>query len=282
MSPRRDGGTVHKEDKHVFQHVKQVDLVVEVLDARLPRTSRNDRLYHALAGKSRLVLLNKADLADKTETGRWLSYLAEENGPVLAFSSKGLADLPRFEALLRKERPRQVKFKRPLRLMVVGIPNVGKSSVINRLAYKLAAKTGNTPGITRGAQWIRLRAGWEMLDTPGILSPQLDPEKLSPGLAVIGAVSPQFYDVETVALWLVSRLQEKKRYLDLLCKHYHLGAVPGDASLEQYLERIASSRGLLKRGGGASREKAAQLLLSDFRKGALGRITLEVPEDQDA
>lgn len=282
MSSRRDAGAVQREDKHVFRYLKRVDLVVEVLDARLPRTSRNERLHHALAGKRRLVLLNKADLADKLETGRWLSYLAEENGPVLAFSSKGLADLPRFEALLQKERPRQEKFKRPLRLMVVGIPNVGKSSVINRLAHKLSVKTGNTPGITRGAQWIRLRAGWEMLDTPGVLSPRIRPEKLSPGLAVIGAISAQLYDIETVALWLLSRLQEKKRYLDILLKQYRLGAVPGDARPDHFLERIAHSRGLLMAGGEASREKAAQLLLSDFRKGALGRVTLEVPEDEHA
>lgn len=272
-------GMMFKEEKNLLQHLKHVDLVVEVLDARLPDTSRNFRIQKALSNKKRLVLLNKSDLADRKITGQWLNYLAKEHWPVLAFSSKDIRDLKRFETMLLEQRPKKLKFKRPLRLIVAGIPNVGKSSVINRLAHKLAAKTGNTPGITRGPQWIRLRAGWEMLDTPGLLSPNLNPEKASPGLAVIGAVSSRVYDDETVARWLLERLQHNEKYLSSLLRFYNIEAVQGNEAVDIYLEHIGRSRGLLGPGGEVGKEKVSQILLKDFRKGALGRITLENPGD---
>ncbi len=281
MSRYNDTGMMFKEEKHLLRHLKHIDMVVEVLDARLPMTSRNFRIQQALSKKKRLILLNKSDLADPKTTGQWLNYLAEENGPVLAFSSKNVQDLKRFEALLLELRPKHTKFKRPLRLIVAGIPNVGKSSVINRLAHKLAAKTGNTPGVTRGAQWIRLRAGWEMLDTPGLLSPNLNPEKASPGLAVIGAIRPSVFDSETVARWLLGRLQQNEIYLSSLLRFYRMEEVTGIETEDAYLERIGRARGLLGPGGEVSREKASQVLLKDFRKGALGRISLESPGEID-
>ncbi len=281
MSGERPSGVMLKEEKRLLQHLKHVDLVVEALDARLPKTSRNYRFLNALASKKRVVLLNKADLADQDVTGQWINFLGKEHWPVLAFSSKTNRDLKRFESLLMKQRPQNMKFKRPLRLIVVGIPNVGKSSVINRLAHKLAARTGNTPGVTRGPQWIRLRAGWEMLDTPGLLSPNLDPEKASPGLAVIGAISPRAYDHETVAQWLLDCLLQKERYRKLLQDYYGLEPAGPDEGTETYLKRIGQSRRLLGPGGDVSKEKSSQVLLKDFRKGALGRITLESPGDVD-
>ncbi len=281
MSRQKDPGMMLKEEKHLFRHLKHIDLVVEVLDARLPMTSRNLRIQNALLKKKRLVLLNKSDLADQKKTGQWLSYLAVENGPVLAFSSKSRQDLKGFEALLLKMRPKHTAFKRPLRLIVAGIPNVGKSSVINRLAHKLAARTGNVPGITRGAQWIRLRAGWEMLDTPGLLSPNLNPEKASPGLAVIGAIRSNVYETETVAKWLLSRILQSDVYFSSLLRFYRMEKAAVIETEDAILEHIGHARGLLGPGGEVSREKASQVLLKDFRKGALGRITLESPGEID-
>ncbi len=281
MSRRGDPGTLHREEKHLFKHLKHIDLVVEVLDARLPLTSRNYRLEQGFSSKKRLILLNKSDLADKEITGQWLVYLARESRPVLAFSCKGLADLKRFETALLQLRPPQLKFKRPLRLMVAGIPNVGKSSIINRLAHRLAARTGDTPGLTRGAQWIRLRVGWDLLDTPGLLSPHINPDRLSPGLVVIGAVQARGYDMEEAAMWLLGRIQQNERYRAAFLRFYRLKELREDVLPDVYLENIAFSRGLLAPGGEPSKERAAQVLLRDFRKGALGRITLESPVDVD-
>lgn len=266
---------VFKEEKQLLKILKHVDLVLEVLDARLPLTSRNTRLARIFAAKN-FIILNKADLAEKEITGQWLDFFCRAGSPAFPFSAKNPAALKDLEKILLQHSPRHAKFRRPLRLVVAGIPNVGKSSIINRLAGRFALKTGARPGITRGPQWIRLRAGWEMLDTPGLLHPYLRGEHSKLPLALIGALEKDVPPAADVARWLFSRIAAKEVLADRF-QRYYLGKREAALSYDTLLQQLGRLRGCLGPGGIVDADKTANLLIHDFRRGAFGHISLEEP-----
>jgi ribosome biogenesis GTPase A len=256
--------------------LKLVDLVVELLDARIPVSSRNPSLSRLAGTKKNLVLLHKADRAEPELTARWLSYLQRQGFQALSFSAVKPGAAQTFLQYLRRRESaaRPARLKKPLRLMITGIPNVGKSTLINLLVRKAAARTGNQAGITRGRQWIRLLPGIELLDTPGVLSPRLNAQTAFP-LAAVGALPPGRLDVSETALWLLTTCRERGREERLLARYN----IQQWGEPELILEQIGVSQGCLKAAGKIDLERAAALLLRDFQNGALGRITLEEPPE---
>lgn len=270
-----------REEKRLKEYLRFVDVVMEVLDARLPFKSRNYRLHRMLGEKKRLIVLNKADLADEKITGRWLKILARERWPVLAFNAKRAFTPKKLEKILFASRPKNLRYKRSLRLMVAGIPNVGKSTLINRLARRFAVKTGERAGITRGPQWIKMRGGWEMLDTPGLLPPYWRDNAGAFALAAIGALDSKIVDVENTAKWLLEQFLFQEETSRSLAHCYSLGEIGRERNAAALLLSIGLSRGCFKQGGQVDKEKAAQMVLRDFRRGVLGPLSLEKPEDYD-
>ncbi|ACX52510.1 ribosome biogenesis GTP-binding protein YlqF [Ammonifex degensii KC4] len=261
-------GHMVKARRLLRAHLPLVQVVFELLDARIPYSSRNPDIAELLAGKPRVVVLNKEDLADPQATRAWLAYLEREGHPALAVNSltgKGLNKLE--EALRRVAKPGRTGI---LRGMVVGIPNVGKSSFINRLVRGRAAAVGAKPGVTKGKQWIKVTPNFELLDTPGVLWPRFEDPEVGLKLAVTGALKEEVIDVEAAALWLAFWLQE--HYPDALAKRYPFAA--GKAP-EEFLEELGRYRGFFLEGGCVDRVKAAVALLKDFREGRLGRFTLD-------
>ncbi len=275
MQSRGTTAVFFQEEKKLVQILKHVDMVLEVLDARLPLSSRNSRLAGLFAAKG-VIIMNKADLAEKKITGRWLDFFYQEGYTAVPFTVKSPAALKELEKKLLQRKRSGLKFQRPLRLMVAGIPNVGKSSLINCLAGRFALRTGARPGITRGPQWIRLRAGWEMLDTPGLLPPYLRSKSSKLPLALIGALEKDLPDAVEVARFLLSRIVARealyKRFLN-----YYLGKSLLMPDYDAILQQLGRARGCLGPGGVVNLDKAANLLINDFRRGALGRISLEEP-----
>lgn len=270
-----------KAKREVLQLLKGVDVVVEALDARIPDSSRNPDIDSLLSGLARVVVLNKADLADKPSTAAWTEHFRRIGYPCLATDAQGgggvrellgavtrLAE-ERLTAWMGKGRQR-----RAVRLMVVGVPNVGKSSVINRMAGRSGAKTGNQPGVTRGPQWLRVGPELELLDTPGILWPKVKDPEVGFKLAATGAIDSRLFRVEEVAMHLLT-------WLDRLCPQgvaHHFELTEEERSTpERALEAIGRRRGCLLAGGRVNLERAATLILTDFRKGRLGTYTLDVP-----
>lgn len=257
------------------------DLVAELLDARIPRSSRNPELRAIVGQKPRIVLLNKADMADEAVTSQWMAQLAKEGTPALALNcknGKGLnAVLPLAREVL-KERiaawERKGMGSRPVRIMVVGIPNVGKSSFINSITRKNRAKVENRPGVTRGNQWFSIGKGGELLDTPGVLWPKFDDPVVGEHLAFTGAVRDQVVDVEDLACRLLQCLKET--YAGRLTERYQLDGLAGQSGYE-LLCGIAKNRGMLISGGELDTLRAANTVMEEFRNGKLGRITLERP-----
>ena len=256
------------------EEMRVVDLVVELLDARVPVSSQNPLLSRVAARRERLVLLHKADRADPAATGRWLKHFHGQGFRALPFSVHWPRSASALFRLLRQREvsPRRSRLQRPLRLMIAGIPNVGKSTLINYLVGRGAARTGNRPGITRGRQWVRLLPGIELLDTPGVLWPSLEEAAALP-LTAVAALPGDRVDRRKAALWLVKTLAGRNKDRGLYLRYR--GLSPGTP--EEMLERIGALHGCLLPGGEVDRERAAVLLLRDFERGALGRITLEEP-----
>ena len=256
------------------QDLRIVDLVIELLDARIPFSSRNPVFASLLNGKKHLILLHKADRAEEAVTERWLSYLQGMGLQSMAFSINHSRYLNQLLRYLKDQEHnlRPTRLKRPLRMIFVGIPNVGKSTLINHFVRKAVTRTANQPGITRGRQWIRITPGLELLDTPGILWPNLNEETAKP-LAVVGAIPSGRVDLESIALWLIDLYLKKEKY-NLLIKRY--SGLPLD-NPEKILEFIGSSQGCLLTAGKVDQVRAAQLVLRDFQGGTLGRMTLEDP-----
>lgn len=273
-------GHMRKAERLVKENLKLVDVVVELLDARIPMSSANPVLREIVAGKTRLIVLNKSDLADPTATRAWVQYFASQDivaVPVDAVKGSGTKEL--VQAIQKLAAPRTEKLAkhgakpRAARCMILGIPNVGKSSLINRLSGGARTKVENRPGVTRAKQWIRIGAQLELLDMPGILWPKFEDARAALRLAFTGAISDTVYDVGGVVLQLLRVLHAD--YPATLRARYGLAEnLPTGVEL---LEEIGRRRGCLVRGGRIDYEKAEQIVLTDFRSGRLGRVTLDSP-----
>ena len=267
-------GHMKKTRELIQENLKLVDVCVEVLDARIPVSSRNPILAELTQSKTRIIVLNKSDLADEAKTAEWTKKLQESASYVLAMNCNtgaGAASLLRLLEKIRDEKNEGRERQRDLRLMIVGIPNVGKSSLINRLTGKKAAKTGNKPGVTRGKQWISLGEHMMMLDMPGILWPKFEDPKVGLNLAFCGSIRDEIMDLETLGMELIGVLA--KDYPDLLSARYKLDGI-AETPLEN-MENVARKRGFILPGKRIDYERTARTVIDEFRAGTIGRITLE-------
>ncbi|MCR5707343.1 MAG: ribosome biogenesis GTPase YlqF [Ruminococcus sp.] len=279
-------GHMAKTRRAISANLKLVDAVAELIDARTPMSSRNPEIDTLTANKPRIVLLNKCDLADANATAAWVNYLKRENVTALAVdckSGKGLNKLmPTLKATVLRElmekRERSGMGGAPIRMMILGIPNVGKSSLINRLAGGKRAKVEDRPGVTRTKQWVKLQDNTELLDMPGVLWPKFEDQSTAVRLAFTGAISDDILDIETLAMKLLSHLAES--YPQSLTERYKIELSADDDGLA-LLEKVGRKRGMVISGGEINTERAAITVLDEFRSGKLGRITLELPPTKE-
>ena len=279
-------GHMKKARELVEENLKLVDVVVELLDARIPAASANPMLREIIGDKPRVVALNKRDLADENMTRRWLEHFRAKKIPAVALDSvsgKGMKELLTLIEREAKYRTERLVSKgvaaRKARVMILGIPNVGKSSLINRLAGAAKAKTADKPGVTRAKQWIRIGADVDLLDTPGILWPKFEDPRVGLKLAFTGAVNDEIYDLESVAHLLLAtlrrdhqeRLQERFKFKEALPE-----------TTEGLMDAIGRKRGCLLKGGRIDFEKVQYILLAEFRMGKFGKISLDVPPTEAA
>ena len=275
-------GHMTKARRMMQENIKLIDLIIELVDARIPLSSRNPDIDDLGKGKARLILLNKADLAEDRLNDVWIEYFKERGYSAVKVNSKKGGGIKSIQSVIQeacrekteRDRKRGI-LNRPVRAMVVGIPNVGKSTFINALAGKACTKTGNKPGVTKGKQWIRLNKSVELLDTPGILWPKFEDQEVGLKLAFIGSSKDEILQTEELAAELVKFMT--KFYPGVLEEKYD---IPEPSDGYKCLTDIAKSRHCLVRGSELDTEKAASILLDDFRGGRLGRITLETPEEQ--
>ena len=275
-------GHMAKTRRLIKEAMPLVDAVAELLDARIPLSSRNPELDELTSKKPRIVLLNKSDMADNETTKEWISYFSSLGQYAIAVdcrSGKGLGQFPNAVKTVLAEKIKSNVEKgmagRPLKIMVVGIPNTGKSSFINRLAGKARAKVADKPGVTRQNQWFAIGNGIELLDTPGVLWPKFDDPAVGDKLAFIGSVKDEITDAETIACRLIDVL--KTDYRPLLSDRYGISDFPEEIENWELLELIGKKRGFLMRGGIIDTERTSVTLLDEYRSGKLGRISLERP-----
>lgn len=274
-------GHMTKAKRAMQEDIKLIDLIIELVDARAPLSSRNPDIDELGKGKARMILLNKADLSDERANQEWVRYFEEKGFQVIKIDARSRADLKQIQPVIQKACKEKIErdrrrgiINRPIRAMVVGIPNVGKSTFINSFAGKAAAKTGNKPGVTKGNQWIRLNKQVELLDTPGILWPKFEDQQVGLRLAFLGSISDTILNSDELAVELLGFLLENRP--ELLEERY---GITKESTAAQAIEQIAVSRACLMKGGGYDLPRAAKLLIDDFRSGKLGRITLEQPEE---
>ena len=277
-------GHMAKTRRMMKEMLPQVDAVIEILDARIPVSSKNPELYKIVGNKPVLTLFSKAALADPSATARWKAQYEKEGKHCLFIDSASGAGISQIPDEIRKLLAAKIErfeskgmIGRPLRVMIAGIPNVGKSSLINRLAGGKRAKVEDRPGVTRDKQWITTKYGLELLDTPGVLWPKFEDQTVGENLAVTGAIRDEILDAERMAVILCGRLRRK--YPDLLSARYKLGDMVQYDDLIDYdlFELIGRKRGFLVSGGEVNTERTAVMLLDEFRGGKIGRITLEEP-----
>ena len=272
-------GHMTKAKRMMQENIKLIDLMIELVDARIPLSSRNPDIDTLAASKSRIVLLNKSDLADPAANALWKKYFEEKGIHVLEINAKSGAGIKSMNTLVQeackekieRDRKRGI-LNRPIRAMVVGIPNVGKSTFINAFAGKACTKTGNKPGVTKGKQWIKLNKGLELLDTPGILWPKFEDQNVGRHLAFIGSMNDEIIIMEEMACDLISELL--KIYPGVLKDRYNIDE---SGSAVDILNKIAESRKCYGKGQEPDLLKASNILTDDFRSGKLGRISLERP-----
>lgn len=273
-------GHMSKAKRLVIDNLKLVDVVIELLDARIPYSSANPMLREIISGKPQLIVLNKADLADPKITRQWIDFFKTGQLPAVQMDSltgKGSKQIVKLAEKLASYKTQRLVSKgaaaRAARVMILGIPNVGKSSLINRLAGGAKTKTADKPGVTRAKQWIRLSKGLELLDMPGILWPKFDDPQVGLHLAFTGAINDEIYNREQVTVLLVDEL--RKLYPGVLQNRFHIDEQTEDVGA--VLEAIGRKRGCLIKGGEIDMEKVQRILLTEFRAGKLGAISLEQP-----
>lgn len=277
-------GHMTKAKRQMQEDIKLIDLVIELVDARIPLGSRNPDIDELGKNKARLILMNKADLADDAVSREWAAFFKEKGCHVVMLDARSKAAMKQVTAVvleacrekIERDRKRGIK-NRPVRAMVVGIPNVGKSTFINSYAGRACAKTGNKPGVTKGKQWIRLNKNVELLDTPGILWPKFEDQTVGLHLALIGAIKDEILNIDELSLALIGELT--RYYPGVLASRYGTAEQPLDEGAEpvDILRQIAESRKCISRGNELDYSKAAVLLLEEFRSGRLGKITIERP-----
>lgn len=272
-------GHMTKAKRAMQEDIRLIDVVIELVDARIPLSSKNPDINELAANKSRVILLNKSDMADPALLKPWIAYYEKEGYLALAVNARKRNELKQVQSLIQeacrekieRDRKRGIR-NRPVRAMIVGIPNVGKSTFINSFAGKACARTGNKPGVTKGKQWIRLNKQVELLDTPGILWPKFEDQTVGQHLAFIGSIKDELIQSIDLALDLIEFLVET--YPGTLQEHY---GVKEDGSVVSVLEKIAINRKCIQKGNEPNLEKAAFMLLDDFRNARLGRLTIERP-----
>ena len=279
-------GHMTKTRRMIGENLKFVDVVAEIIDARIPISSRNPDIDAICADKPRLIVLNRADQADPAQNRAWGEYFRKKGYAVLETDAKTGRGVNQFSSVTQEVLKEQIskwrekgQVGRPVRAMVVGVPNVGKSTFINQVAKRKSAKAGNRPGVTRGKQWVSVDAGLELLDTPGILWPKFEDETTGIHLAFTGAVKDEIMDLETLACHLIELLA--RRYPQALAERYKLEADPGLPGWE-LLELCGKKRGFRISGGEVDTERMAKVLLDEYRSGKLGNLTFETPQDLES
>ena len=274
-------GHMTKTVRAMQEDIRLVDMLIELRDARIPLSSKNPDIEKLAGNKPRVILLNKCDLADENETRRWIDYFTAEGIRVQAINAREKRDIQKTKQLIeeagKEKRERDKKrgiLNRPFRIMVVGIPNIGKSTFINSFAGKAMAKTGDKPGVTRGKQWIRIGKTAELLDTPGILWPKFEDRTVGVHLALTGAIRDEVLPTEELASDLITLLSEQ--YPNAICDRYGIEA---GEDVNKVMNDIASAKSLIKAGGENDISRAAAMLIDDMRSGRLGRITIEQTKD---
>ena len=277
-------GHMTKAVRQMKEDIKLIDIVIELVDARIPISSRNPDIDSLAAGKSRVIILNKADMADDKETDNWVKHFTDEGMIAVKLNSRSGSGMKQVkdaiakaaEAKMARDRARGI-LNRPVRAIVGGIPNVGKSTFINSFAGRAVTKTGNKPGVTKGKQWIRLNKQVELLDTPGILWPKFEDRKTAEHLAFIGSIKDEVIEKMELVLNLITELEVN--YEGLIASYYGFDNCEKTENKIDFavktLETVAEKRALLKKGGETDTDKASKLILDDFKNGRLGKITLE-------
>ncbi len=276
-------GHMTKTRRMMTENISLVDIVIELLDARIPYSSKNPDIDKLAQNKFRIIILNKVDLADDQKTKKWADYFESKGYKVVlvnSVSGKGLKDITEFSRELMKEKLERLKQRGrifvPIRAMIAGIPNVGKSTLINKFVGKATAKTGDKPGVTRGKQWVKIKKDFELLDTPGILWPKFDDQRVGMKLAFTGAVNDDILDSYTLAVNLISYLREL--YPNAIKERYKID-FDESVSSDDILIKIGEARGFKIKGGEIDLDRSANILIDEFRGCKLGKISLESPED---
>lgn len=276
-------GHMTKTRRMMNENLNLVDIVIELLDARIPYSSKNPDIDELAKNKHRIILLNKSDLADEKITEKWKNYFTQKGFHVITINSlngKGLNDIIKISDGLMYEKKERLKQRGrifvPTRAMICGIPNVGKSTLINKFVGKSLAKTGDKPGVTRGKQWIRIRKDFELLDTPGILWPKFDDQNVGLKLAFTGAVNDDILDIVTLSYHLIDHL--RKFYPNCISERYNI-EYSQEETPEAILAKIGNKRGFKLKGDEIDLKRSAIIFIDEFRGSKLGKITLETPEN---
>lgn len=274
-------GHMAKTKRLIEENLKYIDAVVEIIDARIPLSSRNSTFDDIIKNKPRLIIMNKADLSDRTVNDKWISYFKRDGVSVIAVScpeNVGINRItPALEELLKEkiQREREKGIYKPIKIMIIGIPNVGKSTLINKISKKAIAQTGDRPGVTRQKQWVRLKEGLEMLDTPGILQPKFEDQSAAKKLAFTGAIKDEILETELLAYELLEYIAEA--YPEMLKERYKIKDDIDGLKGYELLELIGRRRGLVISGGEIDMERAANIVMDEFRSAKIGKISLETP-----
>ena len=276
-------GHMKKTKESIKKNLSLVDIVYELIDARIPYSSRNPDIDNLIGDKPRLIIMAKKDLADEKANKLWNAYFRKKNIPsvnVDSLNNNGIEDIIKMSYILTEEKMKALRkrgiINRPIRVMIIGIPNVGKSTLINSLSKRKGAKVGNRPGVTKANQWIKIKGNLELLDTPGILWPKFEEKDIALNLAFTGAIKDELLDIETLTLELIKKLNSISP--EILINRYGLSNT--DRLAYDTVQEIGQKRGCIVKGGEIDFLKTSNIILDEFRKGHLGKITLELPMEE--